>query len=121
VGLGDRRWEIEAEQDESVTATLCIRDSDTLESVKYRDLPPPRAQNGAGRAVVEEPDVPVCDAGSYESIDCRAMLRSRIEAQRIPPSTLSRSHSLEAQNAASGSTKGRLQSRARGATLRSET
>jgi tetratricopeptide (TPR) repeat protein len=38
VRLGDTRWEIEAEQDESVTATLRIRDSDTLEIVKYREF-----------------------------------------------------------------------------------
>ena len=38
VRLGDTRWELEANQDESVTATLRIRDSDTLQIVKYREM-----------------------------------------------------------------------------------
>ena len=38
VRLGDTRWELEADQDESVTATLRIRDSDTLQIVKYREM-----------------------------------------------------------------------------------
>jgi tetratricopeptide (TPR) repeat protein len=38
VRLGDTRWEFEADQDETVVATLRIRDSDTLQIVKYQEI-----------------------------------------------------------------------------------
>ena len=38
VELGDTRWEFEAEQDENVVATLRIRESDSLQIVKYQEL-----------------------------------------------------------------------------------
>jgi tetratricopeptide (TPR) repeat protein len=38
VRLGDRMWQFEASQDEEVLATLRIRDSDTLEIVKYQEM-----------------------------------------------------------------------------------
>jgi tetratricopeptide (TPR) repeat protein len=38
VRLGDTRWEFEADQDETVVATLRIRDSDTLQIVKYQEM-----------------------------------------------------------------------------------
>jgi tetratricopeptide (TPR) repeat protein len=38
VRLGDRMWQFEAEQDEVVLATLRIRDSDSLQVVKYQEM-----------------------------------------------------------------------------------
>jgi tetratricopeptide (TPR) repeat protein len=38
VRLGDTQWEFQGEQDEDVVATLRIRDSDTLEIVKYQEM-----------------------------------------------------------------------------------
>lgn len=38
VQLGESEWQFEADQDESLIATIRIRDSDTLEIVKYEEL-----------------------------------------------------------------------------------